>query len=582
VLRTDADSRAQLQELLDEQAALRRVATLVARDPDPSEIFDRVCAEVGGMLGVESTNLVRFEGAERATIVGGWGRDGAPVGVAGEELDLDGDTAVVKVSRSGRPERGDDYTQMRGSLARRLREVGILSAVAAPVTVAGKLWGAIVASSERPHNFPDQAEERIAAFAELVADALANADAREQLQRLLNEQAALRRVATLVARDPDPLEVFECVCEEIGTTLGIQSTNLTRFEGDGTQTVLAGWSAPGAPVFPVRGGVPLEGEAAVPKVSRSGRPERVDDYAEIDGELAAMIRAAGIASAVAAPITVAGKLWGAVVATTDRPYSFPPDTEERLAGFAELVAHAVANADAREQLASSRARIVEAADAERRRLERNLHDGAQQRLVSLALELRLAQTELDRDPKTAKRLLDTANDELALALGELRELARGIHPAILTDRGLGAALESLIAGAPFPVRLEALPSEPFPKAVDAAVYYLVAEGLTNAAKHARPSAVTVRVWRIGGLARIEISDDGVGGANLQTGSGLRGLSDRVEALGGHLKVTSQPGVGTTLKAELPLELAAAVAMLGEDRFGVVHAVEDDETAERPR
>src|SRR5215217_4903094 len=272
-----------------------------------------------------------------------------------------------------------------------------------------------------------------------------------RLRGLVEEQAALRRVATLVASDPDPSEVFTSVCEEVGTVLGIEGTNLTRFEGDGTQTVLAGWSAHGAPVFPLGGGVLLEGDAAVPKASRSGRPERIDDYAEVSGELAEMIRGAGIASAVAAPIKVAGRLWGAIVATTARPYGFPPGTEERVADFAELVANAIANADAREKLAASRARIVEAGDSERRRLERNLHDGAQQRLVALALDLGTVEAKLETDPEAARRQLAGAREELGQALEELRELARGIHPAILGERGLGCALGTLAARSPIPV-----------------------------------------------------------------------------------------------------------------------------------
>lgn len=369
----------------------------------------------------------------------------------------------------------------------------------------------------------------------------------------MDEQAALRRVATLVAGDPEPSEVFTRVCEEVGAVLGIDGTNLTRFEGDGTQNVLASWSVHGAPVFPLGGGVPLSGDAAVPKVSRSGHPERVDDYAEIEGDLAEMIRRAGIASAVAAPITVAGKLWGAIVATTRRPYSFAPDTEERVASFAELVADAIANADAREQLAASRARMVEAADAERRRLERNLHDGAQQRLVSLALDLAHVDAKLDRgDSATAKRLLSTARHELALALDELRELARGIHPAILTDRGLATALEALAARAPVVVHLRALPETRLPELVEAAAYYLVAEALTNVARHARAGSATVRVTRSGDCAHIEVSDDGVGGAEVTNGSGLRGLTDRFEALGGSLTVHSRPGAGTSLVGEIPL------------------------------
>jgi signal transduction histidine kinase len=372
-----------------------------------------------------------------------------------------------------------------------------------------------------------------------------------RLQALVDEQEALRRVATLVASDPEPREVFRHVCQEVGTVLGVEGTNLTRFEQDGTQTVLAGWSVHGTPIFPIGGGVPLEGDAAVPKVSRSGRAERVDDYSTVSGRLAEMVRAVGIASAVAAPIKVAGKLWGAIVATSARPYSFPPDTEERIAGFAELVANALANADAREQLAASRARIVEAGDAERRRLERNLHDGAQQRLVSLAIGLRAIEAALDHDPETAKRGISHAREELELALGELRELARGIHPAILTDRGLGPALKALVSRAPVTVQVEELPRTRLPEPVEAAAYYLVSEALTNVAKHARASDVIVSVTQDDGFVQIEVTDDGVGGADIGAGSGLRGLADRFEALGGAVHVDSRSGCGTRLTGRVP-------------------------------
>ncbi len=547
----NTDAREQLQRLLDEQAALRRVAVLVASGPDPKAVFQRVSEEVGGLLGARRASLVRFEGPDRARIFGSGGSPEAPA-PDGAEFPLEPETAAGKVSRSGRPERGDDYTRLRGDLGDQLREVGIASAIAAPVTVGGKLWGAVVAGGERPRAFPPGEEHRLAGFAELVADAVASADARERLHRLHDEQAALRRVATLVAREPEPAEIFERVCEEVGTVLGIDGTNLTRFEGDGTQTVLAGWSAPGVPVFPVGGGVPLTGDAAVPKVSRSGRPERVDDYAEIDGELAERIRSVGIASSVAAPITVGGELWGAIVATTAQPGAFPAYTEQRVASFAELVAHALANVDARQKLAASRARIVEAADSERRRLERNLHDGAQQRLVSLALALRLARADVDRDPDAARRRLKDADAQLAQALDELRELARGIHPAVLTDRGLAAALESLAATAPLPVELGDMPAPGLPPAIEAATYYLVAEGVANAAKHARASVVIVRVGRDERQARIEVRDDGVGGASSPSAGGLSGLADRVEALGGRLEIVSPPARGTSLVAEIPL------------------------------
>jgi signal transduction histidine kinase len=353
-----------------------------------------------------------------------------------------------------------------------------------------------------------------------------------RLRELAAEQAALRRVATLVAENSAPSEVFARVCAEIGGVLGIESTNLTRFEDDGTQTVLGGWSVHGAPVFPVGAGVPVDGNAAVAKVRHSGRPERVDDYTGLEGELPTRIRRAGIASAVAVPITVAGELWGTVVASSGRPRGFGPDTEERMAGFAELVADAVANADAREQLAASRARIVEVEDAERRRLERNLHDGAQQRLVALALELRRVESQIDTSPEQAKALLTSARRELGQALEELRELARGIHPGILSNRGLGCALTALVARSPVDVQITALPRERLPESVEAAAYYMVAGALTNVAKHAGAAAATVAVIRTAESVQVEVADDGVGGAELTRGSGLRGLADRIEALGG--------------------------------------------------
>jgi signal transduction histidine kinase len=373
-----------------------------------------------------------------------------------------------------------------------------------------------------------------------------------RLQAIVAEQAALRRVATLVAGNPEPSEVFARVCEEVGAVLGVKSTNLVRFEEPGTAKVVGGWSVHGAPMFPVGQDVPLDGETSVVKASRSGRPERVDDYSELAGELPERIREAGIASGVAAPIKVAGRLWGAIVASSGEPHSFAPGSEERVASFAELVSNALANADAREQLAASRARIMAAADSERRRLERNLHDGAQQRLVALAIVLREVEEELDHDVDSARRVLASAREELALALQDLRELARGIHPAILSDRGLGPALEPLAARTPLPVEVRPLPEAQLPEAVEAAAYFVVAEGLTNVVKHARATGATVEITTANGCARVQVRDDGGGGATLEEGSGLRGLADRVEALGGSLNVDSANGAGTTLIAEIPL------------------------------
>jgi signal transduction histidine kinase len=246
-----------------------------------------------------------------------------------------------------------------------------------------------------------------------------------------------------------------------------------------------------------------------------------------------------------------GRVWGAVsVAIAEG--SFPPGTEERIAQFTSLVATALANAEAREELHASRARIVEAGDAERRRLERNLHDGAQQRLVSLSLSLRLAQAKLRGDVHAADEILSGASVELALALEELRELARGIHPAVLTDRGLGPALESLADRTPLPVQFDKLPDDRLPPPVEAAAFYVVSEALANVAKYAEASSVSVRVVHENGYAVVEVADDGVGGADPRGGSGLRGLSDRVAALEGRLAIVSPPGAGTRIRAEIPV------------------------------
>jgi signal transduction histidine kinase len=265
-----------------------------------------------------------------------------------------------------------------------------------------------------------------------------------------------------------------------------------------------------------------------------------------------MTRAAGYLSSVVASIVAGGRTWGALFVFSPRPRHFGPDAERRLADFTELVALALESAEAYEQLRASRTRIVEAGIAERRSLERNLHDGAQQRLVTLSLQLGLARQRLHEDPSAAASLLAQANDDLKLALEELRELARGLHPAILTDRGLEAAFQALAGRAPFPVEVTGVPPERLNEAVEAALYYVVAECLTNAAKHAEASVARVDMSTTDDAAVVEIRDDGRGGADLARGSGLRGLADRVEALGGRLDVTSPPAAGTVVRAELPL------------------------------
>jgi PAS domain S-box-containing protein len=388
-------------------------------------------------------------------------------------------------------------------------------------------------------------------FCGYLRDVTERKRAEKALRRLADEQAALRRVDTAVAAEIEPARVFAVVTEEVGRFLGAQTSNMVRYDGQGSAAVVGGWNAEGVRSVPVGDWVELDGETVAARVWRTQAPARVDSYDDMTGTLAESLRNLGFRAAVAAPVWLSGRLWGAVIVSSINPEPFPKGAEQRLADFAELATQALANAQAREELAASRARIVEAGDAERRRLERNLHDGAQQRLVSLALNLRLAARACDPDDETSRSAFERAGEELAQALEELRELARGIHPAILSDRGLEPAIETLAARTPVPVSYAIVLEERLPEPVEAAAYYVVAEALTNAAKHARASEVTVRIERDDGLARIEVADDGVGGAGKGGGSGLRGLADRVEALGGRLALDSPVGQGTTVRAEIP-------------------------------
>ena len=367
---------------------------------------------------------------------------------------------------------------------------------------------------------------------------------------LAEEQAALRRVATLVAAEAPQQDLLDSVATEVGLLLGADVASLVRYD-DPRVEVVAGWSRPPAPAVPTGLVVDVDRATATKKALLTGRPARADD-AEIAAEGAApVLRELGIRSAVAAPINVGGSLWGAVTAATIGAEPLPAGAETRLGDFAELAAQAIANTQAREELAGSRMRIVEASDAERRRIERNLHDGAQQRLVTLSLSLRLAEKKLAGDPD-ARPVLAQAAEELALALVELRELARGIHPAVLTDCGLAPALEALVARAPIAVELVAAPAERLPEPVEATAYYIVAEALTNVAKYAGADVATVSVTRADGMLVVEIADDGVGGAEVASGSGLRGLADRVAALSGTLRVSSPVGRGTVVTAAIPV------------------------------
>jgi signal transduction histidine kinase len=377
---------------------------------------------------------------------------------------------------------------------------------------------------------------------------------RSELADLLEEQAALRRVATVVAEGTPPQKVFPAVNEEVARLLGVDGTRLMRYESDGTATIVASWGEP--TIAPAGTRIALDGRNIGSLVRSSSRPSRIEDYEDAPGSVAAIARERGVRSTVGAPITVEGRLWGAMSAFSKADKPLPSGIELRLADFTDLVGTAIANAQARADLTASRARVVAATDDIRRRIERDLHDGTQQRLVSLALEVRNTQASvLDAQPQLRTELADIA-DGLVAALDDLREISRGIHPALLATNGLHPALKALARRSPLPVELDINLDGRLPNHVEVAAYYVVAEALTNAAKHARPTAIWVAADVVDGRLRLIVRDDGVGGADPANGSGLTGLTDRVEALGGTITLHSPPGEGTTLQVWLPLSAPA--------------------------
>jgi len=364
-------------------------------------------------------------------------------------------------------------------------------------------------------------------------------EASEAAQRALaDEQAALRRVATLVATEASPSSLFHQVTEEVGRLLGLPAASIVQYHDAHSATAVGGWSRDGRLRLPVGTTLDLAGDTVVSKVLRTGEPQRVDRYEDVAGGLAETLRNAGYRGSVAAPVRVGGRIWGALVAASESDEPLLEGLEKQLCDFADLIGQALANADARERLAASRAELVEVGDAERQRLERNLHDGAQQRLVSVALQLREVDAKLDDDPATAADVLAASRESLGHGLEELRELARGLHPVLLTERGLEPALRALLERATVPVEIGELPSGRLAPPVETAAYYVTAEAITNVAKYAQASRATVCIRHSDGCATVTVSDDGVGGADPTLGSGLRGLAARVEAFGGRLDVDS--------------------------------------------
>jgi signal transduction histidine kinase len=534
--RRDTGTRDEADRAVEEQAALRRVATLVARNSPPPQVFSAVTGEVARLVGPDATMLTRWSD-DTATYLAGsgwrtftWQPHGPCPGL-------------------------DDLTGL-GEGAAVLREEGIVAGVTCPIVVEARVWGALSAWS-RTGPLPAGTEELLAGFVDLVATAVANAEDRSRAAQLLEEQAALRRVAVLVARGAAPVDVCTAVAEELRGLLGIDDVGVCRFDPDHTALLIAatGDDAGRSPVGTRMDLDDHENRTQTPRrytiwqVWHTGRPARYDP-----GEPAPVPRPGtrwhGVGSVVACPIVVNGRLWGTVGAWSNHD-PLPQDAVDRLSRFTELAAMAIGNAQSRTELAASRARIVAAADEARRRIERNLHDGAQQRLVTLGIGLRMTQDSVPEQLPELRERIAAAGDGLTEVIEELREMARGIHPAVLSESGLGPALRTLARRSAVPVELELRIDGRFPQPVEVAAYYVVSETITNTAKHARASQVRVAVTQREGVLELAVRDDGVGGAAPRPGSGLVGLRDRVEAIGGAIEVSSPPNAGTTVLVRLP-------------------------------
>ncbi|WP_218010144.1 GAF domain-containing protein [Actinomadura chibensis] len=553
--RTDHDPQdsAQLLRLVREQTALRHVATRVARGARPDEVFMAVADELGRLIGadavfvsrVDQTARQRGEAAGYSTVVGSYGgvEDEVPVGF---RIRLHPWTATAEALRTGRPVRITGAELAASPLGALVGRLGMRAVVATPIEVGGRQWGVTVATTVRD-DFPPGTESRMADFVGLAATAIANAQTEQNLRELADTQASLRRLAMLVARGEPPDVVFAAVTKEVLRYFGNGTARMIRYEPDGTATLVAneGTTGPRVRVGEPHRDYPAVGLTAT--VLRTGQAARVNDYDDVSG--GELHPGEGHRSAVAMPIHVNARLWGLITVVSGQG-PLPPDTDQRMTKFTDLVATAIANAQSRAELMTSRARIVAAADEARRRIERDLHDGAQQRLLALALRLRSAEGFAGSGEIRAE-IADVAA-QLVEVLDDLREISRGIHPSILTESGLRPALRALGRRSAVPVHMDVRIDDRLPEPVEVGAYYVVSETLANAAKYAEASAVEVDAEVSEGVLRLRVRDDGVGGADPDRGSGLVGLRDRTEALGGTFAVHSPAGRGTTVTCEFPL------------------------------
>jgi signal transduction histidine kinase len=501
------------------------------------------------VLDADQVALGRYEPGPEVTVVAYRGGEASHL-PAGTRMSLKGDSAMAIVRRTERSARMEFAEPVAGAIGEFAQSIGVRVSVGAPIVVDGRLWGVIQASWHREESPPAVTEARMAQFAQLLDTAIANTEARAEVERLAEEQAALRRVATLVAQTASPSAVFELVTREVGLLCGADLARMERYEPDGTVTGVAGWSRNADGELAVGTRLSLEGTSIAAQVRLTGRAARVDSFVDATGPIAREARALGIRASVGCPIVVEHRLWGVIAASSKGEASFPAGTESQIAEFTELVATAIANADSRDELMASRVRVLTAADEARRRVVRDLHDGAQQRLVHAIVTLKLAKRAFRQGGAEAESLVGEALDQAQQGNAELRELAHGILPAVLTRGGLRAGVDAVVARLDLSVGV-GVPAERFPAEIEASAYFVVAEALTNVVKHSRAERAEVTARVEDGLLRVEVRDDGIGGAD-PDGHGLVGMGDRVTALGGRLEIESPVSGGTLVVATLPL------------------------------
>jgi predicted ATPase/signal transduction histidine kinase len=514
----------------------------------------RVNHVLGEMTGATSARLLVWSDAGEKWMVPAPDRDGASLRTVANETAVP--LSIVRyVRRTGEAlVVADASRDARFARDPYFARVELCSVLALPIANRGAQPAVLLLENRLIRGaFTAERLDVVELIAGQLAVSLENARVYSEFRRVADEQAALRRVATIVARGEAPGSLFAAVAEEVGQLVPEASTTLVaRYHQDRSIELVGAWSKRGSHGL-VGERVKLGGRNVSSLVFDRNEPLRVDSIPDETAPATQLARD-WARSAAGAPIHVDGQLWGVIIIGAPAPNELPTGIEFRLANFTELVATAIANAESRAELTSSRARIVAAADEARRRIERDVHDGAQQRLVSLGLQLRAAQASVPPELGDLRARLDRAVADLGDAVEELREIARGIHPTILVRRGLRLAVKALARRVPIGVDLEIGDIGRLGEAVEITAYYVFAEALTNVVKHAHASAVvaTAELNASGTVLRIEVRDDGAGGADFTAGTGLVGLRDRVEALGGRVSLDSRPGAGTALRVELPV------------------------------